>query len=69
MAPKAVEYILHSLGACLAVGLAYNAIAAGIKVRFISIDLEGDFGYIAGDQARVPGLEAEVQGRCRCALG
>lgn len=32
-APKAVEYILHSLGAYLAVGLAYNAMAAGIKVR------------------------------------
>ncbi|GAA4417030.1 OsmC family protein [Georgenia halophila] len=41
-APNAVETVLHALGSCLAVGVAYNAAAQDIEVRHLEIELEGD---------------------------
>ena len=40
--PNPVEQILAAFGNCLAVGYAANATAAGIELRSLSIDLEGD---------------------------
>ncbi len=40
--PNPVEQILAALGNCLAVGYAANASAAGIELKDISIELEGD---------------------------
>ncbi len=41
-APNPVEQLLAAFGNCLAVGYAANATAAGIEVKDLSIDLEGD---------------------------
>ena len=41
-AANPVEQLLGALGNCLAVGYAANATAAGIEIRDLSIDLEGD---------------------------
>ena len=41
-APNPVEQLLGSLGNCLAVGYAANASVAGITIRELRIDLEGD---------------------------
>lgn len=41
-AANPVEQLLGALGNCLAVGYAANATAAGITIRDLSIDLEGD---------------------------
>jgi uncharacterized OsmC-like protein len=41
-APNPVEQLLAALGNCLAVGYAINASAAGITIRALRIDLEGD---------------------------
>lgn len=41
-APNPVEQLLAALGNCLAVGYAANASAAGLVIRQLSIDLEGD---------------------------
>jgi uncharacterized OsmC-like protein len=40
--PNPVEQILAAFGNCLAVGYAANATAAGIELRNLSIELEGD---------------------------
>ena len=40
--PNPVEQVLAALGNCLAVGYAANASAAGIELRDINIELEGD---------------------------
>ena len=40
--PNPVEQVLAALGNCLAVGYAANATAAGIEIKDLSIDLEGD---------------------------
>ncbi len=40
--PNPVEQVLAALGNCLAVGYAANASAAGIELRDIDIELEGD---------------------------
>lgn len=40
--PNPVEQVLAALGNCLAVGYAANATAAGIEIRNLRIDLEGD---------------------------
>ena len=42
MAANPVEQLLGALGNCLAVGFAANATAAGIVIRSLSIDVEGD---------------------------
>lgn len=41
-APNPVEQVLAAFGNCLAVGYAANASAAGIELRGLRIDLEGD---------------------------
>jgi len=41
-APNPVEQLLGSLGNCLAVGYAANASVAGITIRDLRIDLDGD---------------------------
>jgi uncharacterized OsmC-like protein len=41
-APNPVEQLLASLGNCLAVGYAANASVAGITIRDLRIDLDGD---------------------------
>lgn len=41
-APNPVEQLLAALGNCLAVGYAANATAAGIEIRDLRIELEGD---------------------------
>jgi uncharacterized OsmC-like protein len=41
-APNPVEQLLGSLGNCLAVGYAANASVAGITIRELRIDLDGD---------------------------
>lgn len=41
-APNPVEQLLAALGNCLAVGYAANASAAGIAIRDLRIDLDGD---------------------------
>ena len=40
--PNPVEQILAAFGNCLAVGYAANATVAGIEIRDLSIELEGD---------------------------
>ncbi len=41
-APNPVEQLLGALGNCLAVGYAANASVAGIELRGVTINLEGD---------------------------
>jgi uncharacterized OsmC-like protein len=41
-APNPVEQLLGALGHCLAVGYAVNASVAGITIRDLHIDLDGD---------------------------
>ena len=41
-APNPVEQLLGALGNCLAVGYAANASVAGIELRDLRIDLQGD---------------------------
>ena len=41
-APNPVEQLLGALGNCFAVGYAANASAAGIKLKNLQIELEGD---------------------------
>jgi uncharacterized OsmC-like protein len=41
-APNPVEQLLAALGSCLTVGYAANATAAGIEIRTLSVELEGD---------------------------
>lgn len=41
-APNPVEQLLGALGNCLAVGYAANATAAGIELRDLRIEVEGD---------------------------
>ncbi len=41
-APNPVEQLLAAFGNCLAVGYAANATAAGIELRALRVDLDGD---------------------------
>ncbi len=41
-APNPVEQLLGALGSCLVIGYAANASAAGIELRDVKIELEGD---------------------------
>lgn len=67
LAPKAVEYLLHALGACLAVGLAYNASARSIVLHQVKIDLEGDIdlrGFLGISSEIRPGYQ-KIRIRCQ----
>jgi uncharacterized OsmC-like protein len=41
-APNPVEQVLGALGACLAIGYAANATVAGLEIKDLRIDLEGE---------------------------
>lgn len=41
-APNPTEAVLAALGSCLAVGVHANAVARGIRIRSLEVDLEGD---------------------------
>jgi uncharacterized OsmC-like protein len=66
-APNPVEQLLASLGNCLAVGYAANASAAGIEIRDLKIELEGDLNlqtFLSLDQdgnASYEGIQVKVQ--------
>ena len=64
-APNPVEQLLAALGNCLAVGYAANASAAGIEIRSLRIDLEGEidlhtFLGLGGDNAGYESIRAVV---------
>jgi uncharacterized OsmC-like protein len=63
--PNPVEQILAAFGNCLAVGYAANATAAGIEIRDLSIELEGDvdlhtFLGLADGNAGYSGISIKV---------
>ena len=62
-APNASEALLAALGSCLAVGIHANAVAQGIPIRSLNLDLEADINttavWGAGDlQPKTIGFEA-----------
>ncbi len=63
--PNPVEQVLAALGNCLAVGYAANATAAGIEIKKLSIDIEGDldlhtFLGLAQGNAGYSGISVKV---------
>lgn len=63
--PNPVEQVLAALGNCLAVGYAANATAAGIEIKDLSIELEGDldlrtFLGLADGNAGYSGISVKV---------
>lgn len=64
--PNPVEQVLGALGNCLAVGYAANASAAGIAIKDLSIDVEGDldlhtFLGLADGNAGFSGISVTVR--------
>lgn len=64
-APNPVEQVLAALGNCLAVGYAANASAAGIALKGLTIELEGDvdlhtFLGLGQDNAGYSGIGVKV---------
>ena len=64
-APNPVEQLLGALGNCLAVGYAANASTAGIEIRDLKIELEGDldlktFLGLAQGNAGFEGIRVKV---------
>lgn len=62
-APNPTEAVLAALGSCVAVGIQANAVARGLTVRLIEIELEGDINITSvwgtGDLSPKPlGLSA-----------
>jgi uncharacterized OsmC-like protein len=57
-APNPVEQLLAALGNCLAVGYAVNASVAGITIRDLRIDVDGDI-----DLHAFLGLDPKADGR------
>lgn len=65
-APNPVEQLLGALGNCLAVGYAANASAAGIRIRSLTIELEGSidlhaFLGLGGENAGYESIRAIVK--------
>lgn len=65
-APNPVEQLLAALGNCYAVGYAVNASLAGIEIRSLDIDLEGDldldvFMGLRGGQAGFTAIRVDVR--------
>lgn len=63
--PNPVEQVLAALGNCLAVGYAANATAAGIEIKDLSIDIQGDldlhtFLGLAEGNAGYSGISVKV---------
>lgn len=65
-APNPVEQVLGAFGSCLAVGYAANATAAGIELKELRIELEGDLdlhaflGLRDGGHAGFDSISAKV---------
>jgi hypothetical protein len=61
-APNPSEAVLATLGSCLSVGLHANAVALGIKLTKIELELEGDINVTAvwGVGDLDPGEEARL---------
>ncbi|OEJ67200.1 peroxiredoxin [Magnetovibrio blakemorei] len=57
-APNPSEAALAALGSCIAVGIHANAVARGIKIQKLELDLEGDLNITAvwgtGDTSEKP---------------
>ncbi len=47
VAPNASEALLAAFGSCLSVGIHANAVAQGISIRFLSLDLAADLNTTA----------------------
>jgi len=65
--PNAVETVLAALASCLAVGLAYNAAARGIKIEDLQFELEGGIdlrGFLGLSEKVRPGYRS-IQLNCR----
>lgn len=65
--PNAVEMILTGLGSCLAVGFAYHAAAAGIRVESLDLEMEGDIdlqGFLGISDKVRPGYQ-DIRLSCR----
>ncbi len=65
VAPNPVEQLLGALGNCLAVGYAANATVAGIRIKSLKLDLEGDidlrtFLGLAESNAGFEGIRVKV---------
>jgi uncharacterized OsmC-like protein len=63
--PNPVEQVLAALGNCLAIGYAANASVAGIEIRSLKIELEGDidmhaFLGLGGGNAGFESIRAKV---------
>jgi uncharacterized OsmC-like protein len=67
--PNAVELVLAALGACYAVGFAYNAAARGIELDELTYEVEGDLDlrrFVGIDDGPRPGFtEVRVVGRVK----
>jgi len=64
---NAVETLLAALASCLAVGVAYNAAAQGIKIEKLEFDLEGGVdlhGFLGLSEKVRPGYQ-NIQLNCR----
>ncbi len=59
-APNAVEAVLHALGACLAVTVAYHGAARGIAIQALEFDVTGDLdlnGFLGLSEVIRPGYQ------------
>ncbi len=68
-APNAVEAVLHALGACLAVTVAYHGTARGIPIRTLEFDITGELdlrGFLGLSETVRPGYR-NINVRCRIA--
>ncbi len=66
-APNAVEAVLHALGACLAVTVAYHGAARGITLQSLELDVTGELdlsGFLGLSEAVRPGYR-NISVRCR----
>src|SRR5665647_2847655 len=67
LAPNAVELLLSALGACLSVGVIYNAALQGIAIRMLAIEVEGriDLARFLGLPVDTPAGYTEIRADCR----
>ena len=67
LAPNAVELVLSALGACLTVGLVYNAALQEIEIRRLSVEVQGriDLSRFLGLPVTTPAGYTEIRVDCR----
>ncbi len=68
-APNAVEAVLHALGACLAVTVAYHGAARGIPIQALEFDVTGELdltGFLGLSETIRPGYQ-NIDVTCRIA--